>query len=133
MEVLAFTSNALRIKITGAFSLHLSIVDLPGLISVSNEEKTQEDVNPVHDMVRAYLHSSRTIILVVLQAGNDMANQPITKLAREYDPYGERTVGIITKLDSINKGAEAKFALVAKNQDVIKFEAAKRTMLTGGV
>jgi GTP-binding protein EngB required for normal cell division len=119
---LAFGSDALRIEITGPIGLHLSIVDLPGLISVPNEEQTQEDVDSVHDMVRTYLHSSRTIILAVLQAGNDMANQPIIKLAREYDPDGERTVGIITKPDLINEGAEAKLALVAKNQDVIKLK-----------
>lgn len=118
----AFAADSLRIEITGPIGLHLSIVDLPGLISVPNEEQTQEDVDSVHDMVRTYLESSRTIILAVLQAGNDMANQPIIKLARQYDPDGERTVGIITKPDLINAGAEAKLALVAKNQDVIKLK-----------
>lgn len=119
---LAFGSDSLRIEISGPIGLHLSIVDLPGLISVPNEEQTMEDVASVHDMVTTYLRSSRTIILAVLQAGNDMANQTIIKLAREYDPDGERTVGIITKPDLINDGAEGKLALVAKNQGVIKLK-----------
>lgn len=116
----AFASDVLRVEITGPIGLYLSIVDLPGLISVPNEEQTQDDVDAVHDMARTYLQSSRTIILTVLQAGNDMANQPVIRLAREYDPDGQRTVGIITKPDLINEGAESKIALVAKNQDNIK-------------
>ncbi|KAM0259705.1 hypothetical protein ACHAQJ_003139 [Trichoderma viride] len=118
----AFAPDALRMEVTGPIGLHLSVVDLPGLISVANEEQTEEDVGAVHDMVTRYLQSSRTIILAVLQAGNDMANQPIIKLARNHDPQGQRTVGIITKPDLINEGTEAKLALVAKNQDSIKLK-----------
>ncbi|GAO16255.1 uncharacterized protein UV8b_08230 [Ustilaginoidea virens] len=118
----AFAADSLRIEITGATRLHLSVVDLPGLIAVSNEEQTQDDVEAVHDMVASYLRNPRSIILAVLQANNDMANQPIIKLARQHDPQGERTVGIITKPDLINKGSEAKLALIAKNQDSIKLK-----------
>ncbi|KAL7942892.1 P-loop containing nucleoside triphosphate hydrolase protein [Trichoderma barbatum] len=118
----AFAPDALRIEVTGPIGLHLSVVDLPGLISVANEEQTEEDVEAVHSMVTSYLQSSRTIILAVLQASNDMANQPIIKLARTHDTLGQRTVGIITKPDLINRGTEAKIALVAKNQDNIKLK-----------
>ncbi|XWX00645.1 hypothetical protein V2A60_008666 [Cordyceps javanica] len=51
-----------------------------------------------------------------------MANQAIIKLARKHDPEGERTVGIITKPDLINEGAESRIALVAKNEDTIKLK-----------
>ncbi|KAM0517737.1 hypothetical protein ACHAPE_004711 [Trichoderma viride] len=118
----AFATDALRIEVTGPIGLHISVVDLPGLISVANEEQTEEDVKAVHDMVTSYLQKSRTIILAVLQAGNDMANQPIIKLARTHDTLGQRTVGIITKPDLINQGAEAKLARVAKNEDSIKLK-----------
>ncbi|KIE00606.1 Dynamin, GTPase domain protein, partial [Metarhizium majus ARSEF 297] len=118
----AFAPDALRIEISGFIGLHLSVVDLPGLISVSIEEQTDEDVAAVHVMVTSYLQSPRTIILAVLQAGNNMANQPIIRIARKQDSLGYRTVGIITKPDLINEGAEAKIALVAKNQDSIKLK-----------
>ncbi|KAL6900374.1 P-loop containing nucleoside triphosphate hydrolase protein [Trichoderma evansii] len=118
----AFAPDALRIEVTGSIGLHLSVVDLPGLISVANEEQTEEDVEVVHSMVNSYLGQSRTIILAVLQAGNDMANQPIIKLAKTHDTLGQRTVEIITKPDLINQGAEAKLAQVAKNQDNIKLK-----------
>ncbi|EHK49618.1 hypothetical protein TRIATDRAFT_50358 [Trichoderma atroviride IMI 206040] len=118
----AFAPDALRIEVTGPIGIHLSVVDLPGLISVANEEQTEEDVQAVHNMVNGYLKNSRTIILAVLQAGNDMANQPIIRLARTHDTLGQRTVGIITKPDLINQGAEAKLARVAKNEDNIKLK-----------
>lgn len=116
----AFAPDALRIEVTGPIGVHLSVVDLPGLISVANEEQTEEDVQAVQDMVTGYLRNSRTIILAVLQAGNDMANQPIIKLAKTHDTLGQRTVGIITKPDLINHGAEATLARLAKNEDNIK-------------
>ncbi|RKK76747.1 hypothetical protein BFJ69_g6696 [Fusarium oxysporum] len=99
----AFASDALRIEISGPIGLHLSVVDLPGLISVSNEEQSDDDVDAVRDM-----------------ASNDIANQGIIKLARQFDPDGGRTVGIITKPDLINEGTESKIARVTKNLDNIK-------------
>ncbi|RKK96868.1 hypothetical protein BFJ68_g14192 [Fusarium oxysporum] len=116
----AFASDALRIEISGPIGLHLSVVDLPGLISVSNEEQSDDDIDAVRDMVASYLQNSRTIVLSVLQASNDIANQGIIKLARQFDPDGGRTVGIITKPDLINEGTESKIARVAKNLDNIK-------------
>ncbi|CAI0646869.1 unnamed protein product, partial [Colletotrichum noveboracense] len=118
----AFASDALRIEITGPIGLQLSVVDLPGLISVANEEQSEADVEAVHSMVRRYLQSTRTIILAVIQAGNDVANQGIIKIAREYDLDGQRTVGIITKPDLINAGTEAKLVNIAKNKDSIKLQ-----------
>ncbi|KAF9876541.1 dynamin [Colletotrichum karsti] len=118
----AFASDALRIEVTGPTGLQLSVVDLPGLISVANEEQSEADVEAVYAMVRSYLSSSRTIILAVVQASNDAANQGIIKIAREYDKDGQRTVGIITKPDLINVGAEAKLAKIAKNKDSIKLK-----------
>ncbi|KAL4863060.1 P-loop containing nucleoside triphosphate hydrolase protein [Aspergillus spectabilis] len=99
----AFTQDAPRIEIIGSIGLHLSVVDLPGLISVASEEQTEEDINTVHSITASYLQSSQTIILAVAQASNDIANQGIIKMVRKYDPEGQRTVGIITKPDLINQ------------------------------
>lgn len=116
----AFASDVLRIEVTGATGLNLTVVDLPGLISVANEEQTEDDIQQVKDMVESYIRSSRAIVLAVVQATNDIANQVIVQLARKYDPEGERTVGIITKPDLINEGSEASLALLANNQANIK-------------
>ena len=50
------------------------MVGLPGLISVATEEQSEDDIDAVHSIITSYLESSCTIILAVVQAGNDMAN-----------------------------------------------------------
>jgi len=121
-EGLAFSEDVLRIEVKGDTGLHLTIVDLPGLIAVANEEQTEEDVELVGRLVDSYLKSSRTIILAVVQANNDIANQGIIQRSRKFDKAGQRTVGIITKPDLINKGTEGRIALLAKNQDTTKLK-----------
>ncbi|KAK5017525.1 hypothetical protein LTR16_000588 [Cryomyces antarcticus] len=102
--------------------LHLTVVDLPGLISVANEEQTENDVETVQNLVDTYITNPRTIILAVVQASNDIANQGIIQKSRRVDKAGQRTVGIITKPDLINAGTEKRIALLAKNQDTTKLK-----------
>ncbi|EEP82059.1 conserved hypothetical protein [Uncinocarpus reesii 1704] len=116
----AFAADVLRIEVTGDIGLHLTVVDLPGLISV--DETGGEDVKLVESLVDWYLQSSRTIILAVVQATNDIVIEPIIQRARHFDKSGQRTVGIITKSDLINKGTEGRIALFTKNLDQTKLK-----------
>lgn len=118
----AFAADVLRIEVVGNTGLHLTVVDLPGLIAVENDEQTEEDIALVDTLVDAYLKSSRTIILAVVQANNDIANQSIIRRARKFDRDGQRTVGIITKPDLINKGTEGRIASLAKNESSMKLK-----------
>ena len=93
LEGPAFVEDVLRIKVTGNVGLHLSIVDLPGLIAVASEVQTEEDVATVTRMVDSYIEKPRTIILAVVQASNDIANQSIIKKSKQFDKAGQRTVG----------------------------------------
>ncbi|KAH0421643.1 dynamin GTPase [Colletotrichum camelliae] len=116
----SFALDILRIDVRGPVGLHLTIVDLPGLISVESDEQSTEDIDIVHRLVETYMESHRTIILAVVQAGNDAANQPVIRKSRKHDPHGLRTIGIITKPDLINKGTENRIARLANNEDSIK-------------
>lgn len=118
----AFSDDVLRIEVTGETGLHLSVVDLPGLIATASEEQTEEDVQTVQNMVENYVKESRTIILAVVQANNDIANQSIIQRPRRHDAKGVRTVGIITKPDLINRGTEKRIALLARNEDSTKLK-----------
>lgn len=113
----AFSADVLRLELVGKTGLHLTIVDLPGLISVSEVE---EDVQLVENLVDSYLENSRTIILAVVPASSDIDTQGIIQRARRHDKAGHRTVGIITKPDLINAGTEARVALLANNCDATK-------------
>ena len=111
----AFAADVLRIEVIGDIGLHLTVVDLPGLISVDENEGA--DVQLVSDLVDLYLQSSRTIILAVVQATNDIVTEAVIQRARHFDNLGERTIGIITKPDLMNKGTEGRIAAEMKNQD----------------
>lgn len=109
----AFAADMLRIEVTGPTGLHLTIVDLPGLIGGSEDD---EAVELVGELVDNYLKESRTIILAVFPAGSDIETQPIIRRARSFDKSGERTVGIITKADLINRGTEDRIAALMQSQ-----------------
>jgi GTPase SAR1 family protein len=117
LDAPAFSADVLRLEMVGNTGLHLTIVDLPGLISVSENE---EDVQLVRELVDSYLENSRTIILAVVPASSDVDTQGIIQRARHFDKTGHRTVGIITKPDLINVGTESRVARLAKNLDSTK-------------
>jgi hypothetical protein len=76
----AFAADVLRIAVVGDTGLHLTVVDLPGLIAVTNEEQTEEDVKLVARLVDTYLESSRTIVLAVVQANNDTQTRALSNV-----------------------------------------------------
>lgn len=116
----AFSRDLLRIEISGPDRPHVTIVDLPGLIHSETKQQSASDVELVQEVVQTYMKEPRSIILAVVSAKNDYANQVVLKLARAADPRGSRTLGVITKPDKLRPGSEseAMFASLAKNQDV---------------
>lgn len=116
----AFFHDILRIEISGPDRPHLTIVDLPGLIHSENKLQTAADVKLVSEMVHRYMSNQRSINLAVVSAKNDYANQIVLKMAREIDPTGLRTLGVITKPDTLPVGSEseASFINLARNKDI---------------
>ncbi|KAL2290453.1 hypothetical protein FJTKL_15553 [Diaporthe vaccinii] len=115
-----FSKDLLRIEIAGPEYLHLTIVDLPGLIHSATKNQTDDDVDLIKDVVRKYMEEPRSVILALISAKNDLANQIVLKMAKEADPAGQRTMGIITKPDSLISGSknEKFFATLAQNKEV---------------
>lgn len=66
------------------------------------------------------MRQRRSIILAVVSADNAFANQPVTKFAREIDPQGTRTLGLITKPDKIDHGSDSEkyYVEMAQNLNV---------------
>ena len=50
--------------------------------------------------------------MCVIPANQDLAIADGLKLAREWDVKGERTIGVITKIDIMDKGTNARKALL---------------------
>jgi hypothetical protein len=59
-------------------------------------------------MVRGYMQNRRSVMITVVPANVDIATQEILEMARELDPSGERTIGVLTKPDLVDERAENK-------------------------
>ncbi|KAJ6040681.1 uncharacterized protein N7446_004002 [Penicillium canescens] len=104
-----FSKHVLQVEICGPQEDHISVIDVPGIFrNVIPGNYAKEDKTLVRDMVQAYMRNPRSIILTVVPANVDIATQEIVEMAHELDPDGERTLGVLTKPDLVDKGAEAK-------------------------
>lgn len=70
------------------------------------KEQTAEDLVIIRDLIERYVKDSRTIIMAVLDSRNNLANQEIFRIAKAVDTEGNRTIGVMTKLDALQSGDE---------------------------
>lgn len=101
----AFAQDILSITVSGPDRPNLTIVDLPGLIRATNDQQTKQDILTINQIVDSYIKKPRTIVLAVLRACVDQTNQDITEKIKEFQAEN-RTIGIITKPDTLKSGSE---------------------------
>ncbi|CAK8570429.1 unnamed protein product [Lathyrus sativus] len=87
--------------------VNLTLIDLPGLTKVAVEGQSETIVQDIENMVRSYVEKPNCIILAISPANQDIATSDAIKIAKEVDPSGERTFGVVTKLDLMDKGTNA--------------------------
>lgn len=116
-----FSTDVLRVEISGPDQAHLTMVDLPGLFRAGSSQQSVEDVKTVGNMVRKAMSRPRSVILAVVSASNEFNNQEVTELARKMDPQRVRTLGLITKPDKLEEGSESErnYLNLVRNQDVV--------------
>ncbi|KAG9229438.1 P-loop containing nucleoside triphosphate hydrolase protein [Amylocarpus encephaloides] len=98
-----FFDDKLSIQLCNPEWPPITIVDLPGIIHTENMDQTQKDVDNVRDMVNQYMNDPRSIILAIVSAQSDPALQLVLSLATTADPDRKRTMGIITKPDTLTQ------------------------------
>ncbi|GFZ02893.1 DYNAMIN-like 1E [Actinidia rufa] len=104
----ADTDTWLRVGASWVFTfVNLTLIDLPGLTKVAVEGQPETIVEDIENMVRSYVEKPNCIILAISPANQDIATSDAIKIAREVDPSGERTFGVLTKLDLMDKGTNA--------------------------
>ncbi|EEH39370.1 interferon-induced GTP-binding protein Mx [Paracoccidioides lutzii Pb01] len=115
-----FSNDILRVELSGPCQPHLTMVDLPSLFEAGNRDQSEEDAGMVKSLVLAYMKNPRSIILAVVSAKSDFALQSVTKYARNLDPQGMRTIGLITKPDTLDAGSDSEqgYLDMAQNKDV---------------
>lgn len=68
----------------------------------------------IKDMLLQFITRENCLILAVSPANSDLANSDALKMAKEVDPTGARTIGVITKLDLMDEGTDARDILENK-------------------
>ncbi|KAH0541847.1 hypothetical protein FGG08_003731 [Glutinoglossum americanum] len=101
-----FSSSTLKIEITGPGRTPFTIVDLPGLFHASTNLQKRSEIAEIKSMVNSYITDPGTIIVGVMHGFSNVATQEIFEMARETDPHGLRTVGVITKCDIVSDTTE---------------------------
>uniref|UniRef100_A0AAR2IQN6 Interferon-induced GTP-binding protein Mx n=1 Tax=Pygocentrus nattereri TaxID=42514 RepID=A0AAR2IQN6_PYGNA len=94
----------------------LTLIDLPGIARVATGDQPLDIEKQIKDLIEKFIKRQETISLVVVPANIDIATTEALKMANKVDPFGERTLGILTKPDLVDKGAEETVVSTVCNQ-----------------
>ncbi|KAM8773272.1 dynamin-2-like isoform 4-T4 [Acanthopagrus schlegelii] len=94
--------------------LNLTLIDLPGMTKVAVGDQPHDIEHQIRDMLMQFITKESCLVLAVTPANMDLANSDALKIAKEVDPQGLRTIGVITKLDLMDEGTDARDILENK-------------------
>ncbi|KNC47855.1 dynamin-A [Thecamonas trahens ATCC 50062] len=97
----------IRLKVYSPSVVNLTLIDLPGMTKVPVGDQPSDIEKQIRAMVLEYISQAKSIILAVTPANTDLANSDALQMAREVDPDGTRTIGVLTKLDLMDEGTDA--------------------------
>ncbi|KAG2237597.1 Dynamin central region-domain-containing protein [Thamnidium elegans] len=103
---LGISPQPINLRIFSPNVLTLTLVDLPGLTKVPVGDQPKDIEKQIRDMLLKYITKPNAIILAVTAANTDLANSDGLKLARDVDPEGLRTIGVLTKVDLMDQGTD---------------------------
>ncbi|KAI6173234.1 Dynamin GTPase [Aphelenchoides besseyi] len=98
----------INLRVFSPHVLNLTLIDLPGLTKVPVGDQPPDIEQQIRDMILTYIARETCLILAVTPANSDLATSDALKLAREVDPQGLRTIGVLTKLDLMDEGTDAR-------------------------
>jgi dynamin-like GTPase MGM1, mitochondrial len=95
------SDDPIRLTISSPHVPDLSLIDLPGYIQVVGQGQPLELKQKISDLCDKYIQSPN-IILAISAADVDLANSTALRASRRVDPRGERTIGVVTKMDLVD-------------------------------
>ncbi|XP_053195367.1 dynamin-1a isoform X1 [Scomber japonicus] len=104
----------INLRVYSPHVLNLTLVDLPGMTKVPVGDQPADIEAQIREMLMQFVTKDNCLMLAVSPANSDLANSDALKIAKEVDPQGLRTIGVITKLDLMDEGTDAKDILENK-------------------
>uniref|UniRef100_A0A914C911 Dynamin-type G domain-containing protein n=1 Tax=Acrobeloides nanus TaxID=290746 RepID=A0A914C911_9BILA len=110
------TDEPIKLTIYSERVVNLTLVDLPGLTKNKVGDQPDDIKSRIEQLVLSYITEKNTLILAVSQATNDLANSEAIEIAMRpsVDPTCERTLVVLTQLDLMNPGTDARAILQGK-------------------
>lgn len=96
------SDDPIQLTISSPHVPDLSLIDLPGYIQVVGHNQPLELKHKIADLCDKYIQSPN-VILAISAADVDLANSTALRASRRVDPRGERTIGVITKMDLVDE------------------------------
>ncbi|XP_027743199.1 interferon-induced GTP-binding protein Mx-like [Empidonax traillii] len=93
----------------------LTLIDLPGIARVAVGDQPKDIGEQIKILLKRIIGCKETINLVVVPCNVDIATTEALKMAQEVDPSGERTLGILTKPDLVDRGTEESIIRIIQN------------------
>lgn len=103
--------DPIRLRVFSPTLVDLTLVDLPGITKVPVGDQPADIHQQIRDLVLQHISRRGCLILAVTAANADLANSDALQIAREVDPNGNRTLGVLTKIDLMDEGTDASAAL----------------------
>nr|AFU81311.1 myxovirus (influenza virus) resistance 1 [Miopithecus talapoin] len=114
-EGMGISHELITLEISSRDVPDLTLIDLPGITRVAVGNQPPDIGYKIKTLIRKYIQRQETINLVVVPSNVDIATTEALSMAQEVDPEGDRTIGILTKPDLVDKGTEDKVVDVVRN------------------
>lgn len=95
------SDDPIQLTISSPHVPDLSLIDLPGYIQVVAHDQPVELKQKISDLCDKYIQPPN-VILAISAADVDLANSTALRASRRVDPRGERTIGVVTKMDLVD-------------------------------
>ncbi|KNE61418.1 hypothetical protein AMAG_06247 [Allomyces macrogynus ATCC 38327] len=100
-------TDPIRLCVRSPNVVDLTLVDLPGMTKIPVGDQPSDIELQIRELIMGFITKPNCLILAVSPANVDLANSDSLKLAREVDPTGDRTLGLLTKVDLMEPGTHA--------------------------
>ncbi|XP_072708285.1 interferon-induced GTP-binding protein Mx-like [Ciconia boyciana] len=112
----AISGELISLEIQSPDVPDLTLIDLPGIARVAMGDQPKDIGEQIKMLLKKIIGCKETLNLVVVPCNVDIATTEALKMAQEVDPSGERTLGILTKPDLVDRGTEESIVNIIRNR-----------------